>query len=161
MKIKHFSILLVLSLSLSACNTGIEPREHLGEIYRVALDSIMEQDEALSSDMEYMAIDTSNFENADESDKEEVLIYFKEKYKIEVMDATLEQLKEKGLYNSNTMGLDGVLLRVEKVDFKSNNEIFLEGSKYRSGLGAVGVEVKIHYKHNKWESKEVKMTWIS
>jgi len=161
LKIKHFSILLVLSLLLSACNTGIEPSEHLGEIYSVALDSIMEQDEALSSDMEYIAIDMSNFEDADESDKEEILSYFKEKYKVEVMDTTLEQLKEKGLYNSDTMGLDGVLLRIEKVDFKSNNRIFFEGSKYCSGLGAVGVEVKVHYKDNKWESKEVKMTWIS
>ncbi|WP_339263015.1 peptide ABC transporter substrate-binding protein [Solibacillus sp. FSL W7-1472] len=161
MKIKHFSILLVLSLLLSACNTGIEPSEHLGEIYSVALDSIMEQDEALSSDMEYIAIDMSNFEDAAERDKEEILSYFKEKYKVEVMDATLEQLKEKGLYNSDTMGLDGVLLRIEKVDFKFNNEIFFEGSKYRSGLGAVGVEVKVHYKDNKWEPKEVKMTWIS
>ncbi|MEK4533023.1 peptide ABC transporter substrate-binding protein [Solibacillus sp. FSL K6-1554] len=161
MKIKHFSILLVLSLLLSACNTGIEPSEHLGEIYSVALESIMEQDEALSSDMEYIAIDMSNFEDAAERDKEEILSYFKEKYKVEVMDATLEQLKEKGLYNSDTMGLDGVLLRIEKVDFKFNNEIFFEGSKYRSGLGAVGVEVKVHYKDNKWESKEVKMTWIS
>ena len=161
MKIKHFSILLVLSLLLSACNTGIEPSKHLGEIYSVALNSIMEQDEALSSDMEYIAIDMSNFEDADESDKEEILSYFKEKYKVEVMDTTLEQLKEKGLYNSDTMGLDGVLLRIEKVDFKSNNRIFFEGSKYCSGLGAVGVEVKVHYKDNKWESKEVKMTWIS
>lgn len=146
---------------LSACNTKIEPREHLGEIYSVALDSIMEQDEALNSDMEYIAIDMSNFENADESDKEEILSYFKEKYRVEVMDATLEQLKEKGLYNSDTMGLDGVLLKIVKVDLKSNNEISFEGSKYRSGLGAVGVEGKVHYKDNKWESKEGKMTWIS
>ncbi|WP_231687536.1 peptide ABC transporter substrate-binding protein [Bacillus sp. FJAT-22090] len=125
----------------------------------VALDSIMEQDEALSSDMEYIAIDMSNFEDADESDTEEILSYFKEKYKVKIMDATLEQLKEKGY--SDTMRLDGVLLRIEKVDFKSNNEIFFEGSMYRSGLGVVGVEVKVHYKDNKWESKEVKMTWIS
>jgi len=78
---------------LSACNTGIEPKEHLGEIYSVALDSIMEQDEALSSNMEYIAIDMSNFKEVDESEKEEILSYFKEKYKVEVMDTTFEQLK--------------------------------------------------------------------
>jgi hypothetical protein len=161
LKYKYFSILLVLSLLLSACNTGIEPKEHLGEIYCVALDSIMEQDEALSSDMEYIAIDMSNFEEVDESGKEEILSYFKEKYNVDVMDATFEQLKEKGLYNPDTMSLDGVLLRIEKVDFKFNNNIFFEGSKYRSGLGAVGVEVTVQYKDNKWKSKEAKMTWIS
>ncbi|GGA24351.1 hypothetical protein [Psychrobacillus lasiicapitis] len=46
--------------------------------------------------MEYLAIDMSNIENSDESDKEEILSYFKEKYKVEVMATTLEQLKVKG-----------------------------------------------------------------
>lgn len=146
---------------LSACNTGLEPKEHLGDIYTVALDSIMEQEEALSSDMKYIAIDMSNFEEVADSDKEEILNYFKEKYKVEVMDATFEQLKEKGLYNPDTLSLDGVLLRIKKVEFKFNNNIFFEGSKYRSGDGAVGVEVIVHYKDNKWKSKEVKMSWIS
>lgn len=161
LKFKYFSILVILSLLLSACNVGIEPKEHLGEIYSIALDSIMEQDEGLSSDMEFIAIDMSNFEEVTDIDKEEILNYFKEKYKIEVMDATFEQLKGKGLYNPETLSLDGVLLRIEKVEFKSNNNIFFEGSKYRSGKGAVGVEVTVHHKDNKWKSKEVKMTWMS
>ncbi|CAM5209523.1 hypothetical protein UACE39S_03397 [Ureibacillus acetophenoni] len=70
MKFKYFSILFVLSLLLSACNNGTDPKEHLGEIYSIALDSIMEQDEALSSDMKYIAIDMSNFDRVDESDKD-------------------------------------------------------------------------------------------
>lgn len=161
MKFRYFSILFILLILLSACNNGLEPKEHLGEIYTVALDSIMEQDEALSSDMEFIAIDMSNFEEVDESDKEEILSYFKEKYKVDVMEATFEQLKEKGLYNPDTMALNGVLLRIEKVEFKFNNNIFLEGSKYRSGLGAVGVEITVHYKDDKWKTKEAKQTWIS
>ncbi|MER2010725.1 MAG: peptide ABC transporter substrate-binding protein, partial [Psychrobacillus sp.] len=80
MKIKHFSILLVLSLLLSACNTGIEPSEHLGEIYSVALDAIMEQNKELNRGMEFIAIDMSNFKNVEENDKEKILSYLKEKY---------------------------------------------------------------------------------
>jgi len=161
LKFRYFSILLIMLILLSACNTGLEPKEHLGEIYTVALDSIMEQDEALSSEMEYIAIDMSNFEEVDEGSKEEILSYFKEKYKVDVMEATFEQLKEKGLYNPDTLSLDGVLLRIEKVEFKFNNNIFFEGSKYRSGLGAVGVEITVHHKDSKWKTKEVKQTWIS
>lgn len=161
MKFKQLIILLLVSLLLSACNTSPEPKEYLDEIYRVALDSIMEQDAALNSDMEFIAIDMSHFDGVDEKDKKETLHYFKETYKVDVMDATFEQLKEMGLYNPDTMALDGVLLRIEKVDFTSNHTIFFEGSKYRSGLGAVGVEVTVHYKDNKWKSKEAKMTWIS
>ncbi|MFS0877347.1 peptide ABC transporter substrate-binding protein [Solibacillus isronensis] len=161
MRIKYYFVLFILVGLLSACNTGIEPKEHLGDIYSIALDSIMKEDEGLNSNMQYIAIDMSNFEEVDESDKKEILNYFKEKYKVEVMDATFEQLEEKGLYNSDMMSLDGVLLKIEKVDFKFNNKILFEGSKYRSGLGAIGVEVKVHYQDNKWKAKEVKMTWIS
>ena len=161
MKFKFFSILLVLSLLFSACNTGIEPKEHLGEIYSVALDSIMEQDEALNSDMRYIAIDMSNFEEVDENAEKEILSHFKEKYNVDVIAATFEQLKEKGLYDPDKMSLDGVLLRIERVDFKFNNNIFFEGSKYRSGLGSIGVEGTVHYKDNEWKLKESKMTWIS
>ena len=164
LKFKYFkfSILFaLLLLVLSACNNGPEPKEHLGEIYSVALDSIMEQDEVLSKDMEYIAIDMSNFNEVDESDKDVILSHFKEKYNVEVMDATLEELTEKGLYNPDTFVLDGVLLKIKKVSFKGNNTIFFDGSKYRAGDGGIGVEVIIHYKDNKWKAKEVKKTWIS
>ncbi|WP_338472869.1 peptide ABC transporter substrate-binding protein [Niallia sp. XMNu-256] len=161
MKLKYFTILMFVVLILPVCNNGANPKEDLGEIYRIALNSIMEQDEALSHDMEYIAIDMSNFEKVVESDKKEILSYFKDKYKVDVMEATFEQLKEKGLYDPEKMALDGVLLRLEKVEFKSRNNIFFEGSKYRSGLGAIGVEVTVHYKDNKWKTKEVKQTWIS
>ncbi|MED4355153.1 hypothetical protein P9265_23170 [Schinkia azotoformans] len=83
MKFKHLIVAFIVLLILSACNDGIEPKEHLGEIYSVALDSIMEQDEALSSNMEYIAIDMSNFEELDENDKKEIINYFKEKYKVD------------------------------------------------------------------------------
>jgi hypothetical protein len=146
---------------LSACNYGINPKEHLGEIYSVALNSIMEQDEALSSDMEFIAIDMSNFDDVNENDKKEIINYFSEKYKIEVIDATLDELKEKGLYNPATSVLNGVLLRLDKVELNFNNKVFFEGSKYRSGLGAVGVKVTVHYEDDNWKVKETKMTWIS
>lgn len=161
LKLKYYSILFILVGLLSACNISIEPKEHLEEIYSVALDAIMGQDEALNRGLAYIAIDMSNFEDVDERGKEEIISYFSEKYKVDVMDATFEQLKEDGLYNSDTMTLDGVLLEINKVDFKLNNEVLFEGSKFSSNLGSVGKEIKVHYKDNKWQSKEVKMIWIS
>jgi hypothetical protein len=159
---KFGSILLIISLFLTACNIGVNPKEHLGEIYSVALGSIMEKDAALSSDMKFIAIDMSNFDaGLSEKDKEEIIIFFKDKYKVDVMDATFDELKEKGFYDSDKMALDGVLLRIEKIDFKFNNNVFFEGSKYRSGLGAIGVEGTVRYKDGTWQIKELKETWIS
>ena len=158
MKLKLLSFLFILVGLLSACNTS-EPKESLVEIYSIALDTIM--DGALNSDDEFIAIDMSNFENFDESDKEDILSYFKKKYKVDVMDATFEQLQKKGLYNFDTMALDGVLLKIEKVDFESNNEIVFSGSKYRASEDAIGLKIRVHYKDDKWEVKEVEMDWVS
>jgi len=47
------------------------------------------------------------------------------------------------------------LLRIEKVHLIGNNNISFEG-KYRSSDGSVGVEITVHYKENKWKSKERK-----
>lgn len=77
------------------------------------------------------------------------------------MEATFEELKEKGFYNQETMSLDGVLLSIEKVNFKSNDNVLIEGSKSHSSLGAVGVEITVHYKGVKWQIKKVKQIWIS
>jgi hypothetical protein len=161
LKIKFILILTIISLFLTACNIGINPKEHLGEIYIIALDSIMEKDESLSSGMEFIAIDMSNFDELSKKDKKEIINYFKDKYKVDVMDATFDELKEKGYYNPDTLALDGVLLRIEKVDYKFNNNVFFEGSKYRSGKGAIGVEITVHYKDGNWQIKESKKTWIS
>lgn len=153
-------MLFIVLLFLVACNNEVNSKEHLGEIYRVALGSIMEKDEALSNNIEYIAIDMSNFEELNEQDKKEILAYFEEKFSIEVMDATYEELQEKGLYNTDTKVLDGVLLRIEKVDFVSNEFVF-DGSKYRAGDGAVGVKGIVHFKNGKWQIKESKETWKS
>lgn len=163
MKVKHISILFVLSLLLSACNTNTatEPEERLGEIYSVALDSIMELDEGLNGEMEYIAIDMSNFEGLDEYGKKEIFSYFEEKYNVEVMDATLDQLKEKGLFHEDTMSLDGVLLSIDKFVVLSNNTVPFEGSKYRSALGGIGVKGIVHYNDDQWEIKEANITSIS
>jgi hypothetical protein len=162
MKPAPFAILLLfMSLLLPACTKGVDPQEHLAEIYIAALDSMIKLDEALNHEMKYIAIDMSTFKDVDASAKEQIAVYFKEKYKVEVMDATFDQLKEKGLFNQDTLSLAGILLRIEEADFVSSKEVLFEGSKYKSGLGAIGVKSIVHFKDEQWGIKESKMTWIS
>ncbi|WP_062106683.1 hypothetical protein [Bacillus niameyensis] len=158
MKIRYFSILIFMSLLISGCNNAPEPKKQLGEIYSVALDAIMEQDEELNSGMEFIAINMSMLEEVDESDKEAVLSYFKKKYEVDVdmTEATVQELKETELYDSNTSSLKGVFLSLDKVEFKDNNNVVFEGSKFRSNTEGFVVQVTVHYKDNTWQSKEVK-----
>lgn len=161
MKFKLTACLFMLTLFLTACNTAVTPKEHASELYIIALNAIMETDESLNNDMEFIAIDMSNFDEVDEKQKNSILDFFEEKYKVQVMDATFDELKEKGYYNQDTMVLDGVLLTVQKVYFNVKNNVFFNGSKYRSAKGAIGVESTVHYKDGDWRIKESKETWVS
>lgn len=125
----------------------------------MALDAYMPIDEGLNGGMKYIAIDMSNFKDIDETDKNQILKYF-DKYNVEVMGATYEQLKDKRLYNPQTTVLSGVLLRVEKTEI-SKNQMVIEGSKYRAGNGAIGTKVIVQYKNGKWQVTQADGTWIN
>ncbi|KOO42787.1 hypothetical protein [Priestia koreensis] len=161
MKFKFISILFVLATFLVACNMGEDPKDHLGEIYTVVLDSIMKEDKSLNSDMEFIAIDMSSFNEVNGDDKKVILSYFRDKYNVDVMNATMDKLKDQGYYNQDTMSLDGVLLKIEKIEVKFNNSVLIQASKFRSGKGAIGVESKVHYKDGKWKIKESNEIWAS
>ncbi|MEK5482556.1 peptide ABC transporter substrate-binding protein [Viridibacillus sp. FSL R5-0888] len=159
MKNRLKAMLFMLTFLLIACNTDINPKEHASEIYTIALNAIMETDKSLNDDMKFIAIDMSNFDALNEKQKKSILDYFEDKYKVKVMDATFDDLKEKGYYNEDT--LDGVLLTVQKVNFNVKNNIFFNGSKYRSAKGAIGVESTVHYKGGTWRIKKIRESWVS
>ncbi|MGV3467074.1 MAG: peptide ABC transporter substrate-binding protein [Heyndrickxia sp.] len=116
----------------------------------------MEIDKALNSKMEFIAIDMSNFHDINQKQKEDILKFFKGKYGVDVMDATFEELKDKGYYNPNTLALKGVLLRIEKFAITFNKNVTFEGSKFRSGKGSVGVVGTIYFMNGNWKIKELK-----
>jgi PBP1b-binding outer membrane lipoprotein LpoB len=45
------SLFLFVVLFLGACSNENNPKEHIGEISAIALESLMEKDKALSSDI--------------------------------------------------------------------------------------------------------------
>ncbi|QWU13295.1 hypothetical protein SAMN04487895_11838 [Paenibacillus sophorae] len=156
---KLFWGLVLLCVMLTTACTNTNHAKDMGELYSLALDAYMPIDEGLNGGMKFIAIDMSNFKDIDETDKEQILKFFA-KYNVEVMEASYEQLKDKGLYDPQTMALNGVLLRVEKTEI-SENQMVIEGSKYRSGLGAIGTKVIVEYKNGKWQVTKADTTWIS
>ncbi|AKG34408.1 hypothetical protein [Paenibacillus durus] len=153
-----WGLILLCAMLITAC-TNTNHAKDMGELYSLALDAYMPIDQGLNSGMKFIAIDMSNFKDIDETDKEQILKYF-DKYNVEVMEASYEQLKDKGLYDPQTMVLNGVLLRVEKTEI-SENQMVIEGSKFRSGDGAIGMKVIVEYSNGKWQVTKADTTWIS
>jgi hypothetical protein len=161
LKRRLFPLLLIFTILLTACSGGENPKDHLGEIYTIALDALMEEDKALNNDMTFIAIDMSHLDGVDEEQKKAIIRHFKDQYKVEVMDSTLAELEEKGYYNTDTNALEGVLLRIEKVDYKLNDQVLIECSKFKSGKGAIGLRMEVEYEDGEWQLRESELSWIS
>lgn len=130
----------------------------LAKLYCMALDSLMPIDEALNSNMEYISIDIETLEINDEVAKNYIKEYFS-KYNVPVIFESYDSLKEQGKVNDMN-SLEGILLSITKKEI-SDKKAVIEGSKYRSGLGAIGVYCELINKDDAWKLKESKMTWIS
>lgn len=164
MKIKVLLIFLVL---MSGCGTTVQgdPGELPGdksveEAYIAALEELMKEDEALNHQMEFLAIDMNNFE-LEEQQKQAIVDYFTDQYDVEVKSASLEELREQGHFDEERLVLDGVLLRLQDIERKSDTKHVFEGEKYKSGLGAIWLEIKVEWSEGIWEVTDSKITAIS
>lgn len=127
-----------------------EVKNYTVEMYKKILDDLLNQDSAINEGAKFIAIDFTNFlayhkdgndgssqlRNLSTNEKNQLLDYCK-KYNENVIDATMEELKEKGYFNEKNMYLQGILITVtntEKVEF---DKAILSLQKYRGGLAAV------------------------
>lgn len=124
----------------------------------LALDTVMPLDDALNGNMDYIAVDMIDVP-MNEWAKNQVLRYF-EKYKVKTLEASLEQLREKGMYNRENRSLDGPLLRINKITL-SDGKVILDCSKYRGAEGAIGVKVTLEWINSQWIVTNSVITWIS
>ena len=127
-----------------------EVKNYTVEMYKKILDDLINQDSAINEGAKFIAIDFTNFlayhkdgndgssqlRNLSTNEKNQLLDYCT-KYNENVIEATLEELKEKGYFNEKNMYLQGILITVtntEKVEF---DKAILSLQKYRGGLAAV------------------------
>ncbi|GED72962.1 hypothetical protein BRE01_66640 [Brevibacillus reuszeri] len=164
MKLITYAVLLCTLYFMPTTHVVSEQTEttvssNMGEMYSLALDSYMPLDTALNHEIQFIAIDFSTLQDIEQDDKEYITNYFK-KYNVNVIDSTLDNLRKKGMYDPETLVLKGLLLKITKADF-SNQQVILEGTKYRAGDGAIGVKTILENKDGKWRVIESKLIWIS
>lgn len=127
-----------------------EVKNYTVEMYKKILEDLINQDSAINEGAKFIAIDFTNFlayhkdgndgssqlRNLSTNEKNQLLDYCK-KYNENVIEVTMEELKEKGYFNEKNMYLQGILITVtntEKVEF---DKAILSLQKYRGGLAAV------------------------
>lgn len=148
-----------------------EVKNYTVEMYKKILDDLINQDSAINEDAEFIAIDFTKFlayhkdrhdggsqlRSLSPNEKKELLEYCK-KYNENVIEATMEELKEKGYFDQKNLYLQGILITatdIEKIEF---DKAVLSLEKYRGGLAAVFPEYELTLVDNDyWELKVLSM----
>ncbi|HEY8890291.1 MAG TPA: hypothetical protein VIM70_08545 [Clostridium sp.] len=128
--------------------------------YILAFDSVWQMDSGLNSDIKYISINTKGFKDFSEGYKKQLFNYVADKYHVTMLDMNIDELKEKG-YLNDLYFKEGIVFQISKYNSNSSNSISFEGSKWRSGTGAIGFSFEAQKKNEKWELKKCNMTWIS
>jgi len=145
--------------------------KELVDIYTIALDSFVPTEEVINMNKtDYLAIDMSTtfFDNISQEGKQQILDYFKNKYNIEVMNASLDTLKEKGLTSNGGkyVGLisnekRGILLGILNEKIVSETEVVIEGYWFLTAVAAAGFSTTIVFKDGQWKLQKTGMIWVS
>ncbi|MDF2484985.1 MAG: hypothetical protein K0R46_1153 [Herbinix sp.] len=145
--------------------TKIEKVDHnnLLDGYFALIDDIYQEDDGLNSDIDTIALDTSEWINLTDIEKEMLFAKVKEAYGFEVLEGTYDELAEQGLIDKENLSFPkGVLIKISEMTYDENKEVInCSISKWRSGLGAIGADdVSAELKDGTWKiTKEG--NWIS
>ena len=130
------------------------------KVYAEIFNIAWETDKGLNSDIKYVNIDTSTFKDFTGEDKTQLFYYLAKKYNVTLIDKSFQELESEG-YIKNSAFIDGISFKIDEYIKNTENEILFEGSKWASGLGAIGFTTKAEKINGIWEIKKFNMTWIS
>lgn len=139
-------------------------------MYETMIENLIKEDDTLNQDAKFIAIDFENFltyrkdqvqggycRSLSENEKKEIINYCKS-YNPNVIESTMEELKDQGHFNEETMSLDGILISVDKVDSIIENKAIVRMNKYRSALGAIMPKYELNLQNDfDWDIKVVDM----
>lgn len=138
-------------------------RNNLLDGYLALIDDIYREDEGLNSEIDTIALDTTNWIQVTKVNKEMIFAKVKEAYGYEVIEGTFDELAEQGLIDKEKMYFPkGILIQITGMEYDNRKETILCGiNKWRSGLGAIGAgKVTAVLKDGVWKiTKED--NWIS
>ena len=146
-------------------------QKQLIDIYIIALDSFLPKESAINvNNADYLAIDMTNtsFDNIYQESKQEILNYFKGKYSIEVINASIDVLKENGLTSdtgnyTNLINNDkkGILLGILSIAVKSKTEVVIEGYWFFTSVASQGIRTTVILKDEQWHLQKTDVIWMS
>jgi len=133
----------------------------LANLYIKTIDTLFDDDPGLNGDIKFIAIQMDTLKGINEADKQKIEEHIKEKG-YEMKNASIKELKEQGEFDEEKLYIkNGILIKIDEIEEFTDTRIVFTASKYRSGLGAIGLSFTFEKKNKTWDLLESKMLWIS
>mgnify|MGYP005771292825 CR=1 FL=1 len=145
------------------------------KLWMKLLEDIMQRDEALNYEMEYLAIDFESIAKpkgeVDKDSQEKYETYYSlseeeietimndcKKYHSNVVNKSMDDLENEGLFHEEFPGgIDGICIYVRDIENVTEDSIEIMLGKYRGGLAAIWPEYKATYENGEWKIEVISM----
>ncbi len=123
---------------------------------------IFQEDIGLNGGITMIGFDTTDWTMLSELETEIILAIVKEKYKLEVVVGTFDELAEQELIDKDNLYFEnGILIDISDIEINNDKDkIKCSIRKWRGGLGAIGWDAEAKLDKDTWEIKR-KAMWIS
>lgn len=133
------------------------------KLYLTVIDSIMAEEVSLNSGIEYLSVDTdsfisypsdltskSSYPRISDEDENKILQYAT-KYSEDVRKDSVDELKDKGLFDEKTNSFKGMVIYLEKVTKFADSKVEFTLVKYVGNTGALFVDYTLEYDGVEWK----------
>lgn len=129
---------------------------NLVPFYLDRLDELYQEDAALNSEIEKIALDLSELGNVSEQEKEALRYLVESRYGIETFFSSFQELCDQGEIDREHPYYyeKGIILQLSSQQ-ETEDDFVLSGRKWRSGLGAIGyTDAQVQWKNGEWTFQE-------
>lgn len=130
----------------------IEKKDDMVGFYEKVFDKLWETDKGLNSNIEILAFDLSKTTNLSESEKSALIYVLGNKYKLQTVSGTFDQLRNDGYIDKDLLEFKNGILFSFEVTKQSENSFMFNAEKWRSGTGA--------YFFNDCKAKKTNDVWV-
>ena len=143
-------------LQLGCSIKKIEPISVI-EVCKIAIDATFSFDKTLN-DGDTLFLEFSKDLNLSNNDRDSLLNYFKDKYKLKISISSLDYLTTKENLSPYHPNLKNFLICISKIQYKNRKTVIVESFKYKGMLAAINIETVFEYKDNHWICKGSRIT---
>ena len=141
--------LMIIVLLQFGCNRKkIEPIS-VFEVCKIAIGATYSSDKALN-DGDTLFLQFPEDSNLSINDKDSILNYFKDKYKLNISISSLDYLTKKENLSPDHPNLKNFLIGISKIQYKNRKTVIVESFKYKGMMGAINIETVFEYKEGHW-----------